>query len=84
MSPSIALNEVMFATALVSDGSTSKYQTRHVSNTPTNSSNESLSFLVTVEKEMRGEEAETRGKRNVYSRCESVISGAWRSMWRDS
>ena len=32
----------MFATAWVSDGSTSKYQTRHVSNTLTNSWNESL------------------------------------------
>ena len=27
--PSIALKEVMFAAAWVSDGSTSKYQTRH-------------------------------------------------------
>ena len=35
--PSVALKEVMFAAAWVSDGSTSKYQTRHVSNTPTNS-----------------------------------------------
>ena len=37
VSLSIALKEVMIATAWVSDGSTSKYQTRHVSNTPTNS-----------------------------------------------
>ena len=42
MSPSVALKEVMFAAAWVSDGSTSKYQTVYVSNTPTNSWNESL------------------------------------------
>ena len=37
VSPSIALKEVMFPTAWVSDDSASKYQTRHVSDTPTNS-----------------------------------------------
>ena len=35
--PSVAPKEFIFTTAWVSDGSTSKYQTRHVSNTPTNS-----------------------------------------------
>ena len=48
MSPSIALKEVMIATACVSDGSTSNYQTRHVSNTPTNSCNESLPLLQNI------------------------------------
>ena len=40
----------MLATAWVSDGSTSNYQTRHVSETPTNSWNESLPFTALCKK----------------------------------
>ena len=53
VSPSIAFKEVLFAAAWVSDGSTSKYQTRNVLTTPTNSQNESLPLAL----------ADSRGKR---------------------
>ena len=78
MSPSIALKEVMFATAWVSDGSTSKYHTGHVSNTPTNSWNESLPLAsnqrilhntvwpLLWQCKRRDKELITKGKKNTF------------------